>query len=190
MDCSTVLHYISRSLPKLMSIKLVMLSNQLILCCSLLLLPSIFSRVRVSSNEWALPIRGPKDGSFSFSMSPSNEYSGLISFRMDGLISLQFNKEVGSSTWGTLNSGCLGSCVLSKHGKDVVHQWGAGLRPEMGWGHTLHVQGLGGRWRIWGTDAETGKGSREDLGKLTYNCFYLLSEIGSQVSNWEWGQEV
>ena len=95
-------------------------------------LSRIFSRVRVSSNEWALPIRGPKDGSFSFSMSPSNEYSGLISFRMDGLISLQFNKEVGSSTWGTLNSGCLGSCVLSKHGKDVVHQWGAGLRPEMG----------------------------------------------------------
>ena len=60
-----------------------MLSNHLILCCALLLLPSIFPSIRVFSNESALRIRWPKDWSFSFSNSPSNEYSGLISFRID-----------------------------------------------------------------------------------------------------------
>uniref|UniRef100_A0AC11EVC9 Uncharacterized protein n=1 Tax=Ovis aries TaxID=9940 RepID=A0AC11EVC9_SHEEP len=65
-----------------MSIELVMSSNHLILC-HLLLLPSVFPSIRVFSNESVLHIRGPKDWSFSFSISPSNEYSGLISFRMD-----------------------------------------------------------------------------------------------------------
>ena len=74
-----------RSLLKLMSIKSVMLSNHLILCCPLLLLPSIFPNIRVFSNESVLCIRWPKNRSFSFSISPSNEYSGLISFRMDWL---------------------------------------------------------------------------------------------------------
>ena len=75
----------SRSLLKLMSIESVMPSNHLILCHPLLLLlpPSIFPSIRVFSNESALPIRWPKYWSFSFSISPSNEYSGLISFRMD-----------------------------------------------------------------------------------------------------------
>ena len=59
--------------------------NQLILCCPLLLLPSSFSRIRVFSNESVHLIRRPKDWSFSFNISPSNEYSGLISFRMDWL---------------------------------------------------------------------------------------------------------
>ena len=68
-----------------MSIESVMPSNHLILCCPLLLLPSIFPSIRVFSNESALPIRWPKYWSFSFSMSPSNEYSGLISFRVDWL---------------------------------------------------------------------------------------------------------
>ena len=71
------------SLLKLMSIELVMPSNHLILCHSLLLLPSTFPSIRVFSNEAVLHIRWPKDWSFSFSISPSNEYSGLISFRMD-----------------------------------------------------------------------------------------------------------
>ena len=75
----------SQSLPKLMSIKSVMPSNHLILCCPLLLLPSIFPSMRVFSNESALHIRWPKYWSFSFSISPSSEYSGLISFRMDWL---------------------------------------------------------------------------------------------------------
>ena len=73
----------SRILLKLMSIKLVIPSNHLILCHSLLFLPSIFPSIRVFSNESALLIRWPKYWSFSFSISPSNEYSGLFSFRMD-----------------------------------------------------------------------------------------------------------
>ena len=73
----------SQSLLKLTSIKLVMPSNHLILCCPLLLLHSIFPIIGVFSNESVLHIRWPKYWSFSFSISPSNEYSGLISFRMD-----------------------------------------------------------------------------------------------------------
>ena len=75
----------SQSLLKLMSIKLVMPSNYLILCRPLLLMPSIFPSVRGFSNESVLCIRWPKYWNFSFSISPSNEYSGLISFRMDWL---------------------------------------------------------------------------------------------------------
>ena len=75
----------SQSLLKLMSVTLVMPSNHLIFCHRLLLPPSIFSSIRIFSNESALRIRWPKYWSFSFSISPSNEYSGLISFRMDWL---------------------------------------------------------------------------------------------------------
>ena len=73
----------SQSMLKLMSIKSMMPSNHLVLCCPLLLLPSILPSIRVFSNESALCIRWPKYCSFSFSISPSNEYSGLICFRMD-----------------------------------------------------------------------------------------------------------
>ena len=74
-----------QSLNKPMSIELVMPSNHLILCCPLLLQPSIFPRFRVFSNESTLRIRWPKYWSFSFNISPSNEHPELISFRMDGL---------------------------------------------------------------------------------------------------------
>ena len=74
-----------QSLPKPMSIESVMPSNHLILCHSLLLLPSIFTPIRVFSNESVLCIRWPKYWSFSFNISPSNEHPGLISFRMDWL---------------------------------------------------------------------------------------------------------
>ena len=73
---------ISQSLLKLMSIESMMPSNRLILCCPLLLMASILHSIRVFSNESALCIRWPKYWSFSFSISPSNEYSGLISFRI------------------------------------------------------------------------------------------------------------
>ena len=73
------------SLLKLMFIELMMPSNHLVLCCPLLLPPSIFPSIRVISNNSALCIRWPKYWSFSFSISPSNDYSGLISFRMDWL---------------------------------------------------------------------------------------------------------
>ena len=75
----------SRSLLKLMSIQSVISSNHLILCRSLLFLPSVFPSIRVFSNESTLRIRWPKYWSFSFNISPSNEYSGLISFSMDWL---------------------------------------------------------------------------------------------------------
>ena len=74
---------IPRSLPRFMSIASVMPSIHLILWCPLLLLPSIFPRIRVFSNELAVHIRWPNYGSFSFSISPSNKYSGLISLRID-----------------------------------------------------------------------------------------------------------
>ena len=87
MDCSTpgfpVLYYISQSLLKLMSIESMMPPNYLILCRPLLLLPSLFPSIRVFSKESALHIRWPKYWSFSFSTSPSNESSGLISSRID-----------------------------------------------------------------------------------------------------------
>ena len=75
----------SQSLLKLTTIKSMIPSNHLILCHPLLLLPSIFLSIRVFSNESVLPNRWPKYRSFSFNISPSNQYSGLISFRMDWL---------------------------------------------------------------------------------------------------------
>ena len=79
----------SRSLLKLMSVESMMPSNHLIFCRPLLLPPSVFPSIRVFSNESVLLIRWPKYWNFSFSISPSSEYSGLISLRIDWLISLQ-----------------------------------------------------------------------------------------------------
>ena len=90
--CQSSLSFtISQSLLKLMSIESVMPSNHFIFCCPLLFLPSIFPSTMVFSSELTLPIRWPKYWSFSFSVSPSNEYSGLISFRIDwfGLLVVQ-----------------------------------------------------------------------------------------------------
>ena len=81
---------ISWSLLKLMSIESVIPSNHLVLCRPLLPLPSVFPRIRVFSNELALHIRWAKYWSFSFSITPSNEYSGLISFRIDWFVLLAF----------------------------------------------------------------------------------------------------
>ena len=90
----------SRSLPKLMSIESVMPSNHLILCHPLLLPPSLFPSFRVFTDMSALPIRWPKYWSFSFHISPSNEHSGLISFRMDwlDLLAVQGTQRVFSNT--------------------------------------------------------------------------------------------
>ena len=88
MNCSMPGFPIFYCLPEfaqLVSIESVMTSNHLILCCPLLLLPSVFPSIRIFSSESALCIRWPKSWSFSFSISPSNEYSGLISFRIDWL---------------------------------------------------------------------------------------------------------
>ena len=95
----------SLSLLKLMSTELVMPSNHLILCHPLILLPSIFPRIKVFSSESVIHIRWPKYWSFSFNISPSNEYLGLISFRMDWLDLLAVK--------GTLNS--LSNTTVQKH---------------------------------------------------------------------------
>ena len=99
----------SRSLLKLMSIESVMPSNHLILCCPLLLLPSIFPSIRVFSNQSVLCIRWPKYWNFSLSISPANEYSGLISFRMDWLDLL--------AVQGTLKS------LLQHHSSKALILW-------------------------------------------------------------------
>ena len=99
----------SQSLLKLMSIESVMPSNHLILCCPLLLLPPIPPSIRVFSNESVLHIRWPKYWSFSLSISPANEYSGLISFRMDWLNFL--------AVQGTLKS------LLQHHGSKASILW-------------------------------------------------------------------
>ena len=91
MDCSTLglpVHHQLQSSLKLMSIESVMPSFHLILCRPLLLLPPIPPRIRAFSNESTLHLMWPKYWSFSLSITPSNEYSGLVSFRIDGLISL------------------------------------------------------------------------------------------------------
>ena len=110
VDCSTPglpVHHQLLELTQLMSIESVMPSDHLILCRPLLLLPSIFPNIRVFSNESVLCIRWPKYWSFSFSISPSIEYSGLISFRMDCLDLL--------AVQGTLKSILQHSNTVQKH---------------------------------------------------------------------------
>ena len=112
MDYSTPdfpVHHQLQNMLKLMSIKLMMPSNHLILCCPLLLLPSIFPSFTVFSNELVLHIRWSKHWRFSFSLSPSNEYSGLISFRMDFLDLL--------AVQGTLKS------LLQHHSSKALVLW-------------------------------------------------------------------
>ena len=103
MDCSMsgfpIFYHLSQSLLKLMSIELVMPSNHLIFCYPLLLRPSIFPSIRVFSNESVLLIRWPKYWSFSFSISPSNQYSGLISFSIGWFDLLAAQGTLKSQGW-------------------------------------------------------------------------------------------
>ena len=103
----------SWSLLKLTSIESVMPSNHLIPCCPLLLSPSIFPSIKVYSSESVLCIRWPKYWSFSFSISPSNEYSGLISFRMDWLDSLAVRETLKSILHSTPQFKSINSSALS-----------------------------------------------------------------------------
>ena len=97
----------SWSLLRLVSIELVMPSNHLILCRSLLLLPSIFPSIRVFSNESVLHIRWPKYWSFSFSIIPSSEYSGLISFKIDWFDLLAVSRVFSNPLFKNINSSVL-----------------------------------------------------------------------------------
>ena len=122
---------ISWSLLRLMSIDLVMPSNHLILCHPLLLLPSILPSIRVFSNESALHIRWSKYWSFSFSISPSNEYSGLIFFRIDWFDLLAF--------WGTFKS--LLQHYSSKTSNSGSTNGSMGWMTVIYWGEASYMQG-------------------------------------------------
>src|SRR5574338_1605029 len=134
-----------------MSIELVMPPNHLILCCLLLLPPSIFPSIRVFSNESALHIRWPKYWNFSFSVSPSKEYSGLISFRMDWLDLL--------AVQGTLNS------LIQHHSSKASILWHSAFfivqlsHPYMTTGKTIALT----RWTF--------------LGKVMSLIFNMLSRL-------------
>ena len=127
--CPTLCDPMYRTMPgltvhhQLMSIESMMASNPLILCHSLLLLSSIFPRIRVVSNELGLCIRWPKYWNFSFSISPSNEHPGLISFRWIGWISLQFKglSRVFSST--TVQKHQFFGAQLSSQSNSHIHTW-------------------------------------------------------------------
>ena len=115
MDCNMPglpVHHQLQSLLKLMSIKSVMPSNHLILCCPLLFLPSIFPSIRVFSNESVLHIRWPEYWSFSFSISPSNEHLGLISFK-DGLVGSPCSPRDSQESSPTPQLKSINSSVLS-----------------------------------------------------------------------------
>ena len=113
----------ARNPPKPMSTESVMPSNHLILCCPFLLLPLIFPSIRVFSNESVLHIRCPKYWSFSFSISPSSEHSGLISFRMDWLDLLQSKglSRVFSNT--TVQKHQFFDAQLSSQSNSHIHKW-------------------------------------------------------------------
>ena len=125
MDYSTPgfpVHHQLRGLLKLMSIKLVMPSNHLIFCCPLLLLPSIFPCIRVFSNESVLCIRWPKYCSFSFNISPSNEYSGLI-FRMDSLDLLAVQGTLKSHLQHHSSRASVVQCSAFLQSNSHIHTW-------------------------------------------------------------------
>ena len=113
----------SQSLLKLMSIKSVMPSNHLILCCPLLLLPSIFPSIRVFCNESVLCIRWPKNFGFSFNISPSNEYSGLISFRVDWLDLLAVQGTLKSILQHHSSKASILCSWLSLWSNSHIHTW-------------------------------------------------------------------
>ena len=113
----------SRSPLRLTFIESVMPSSHLILCRPLLLLPSIFPSIRVFSNESALHIRWPKYWSFSFSISPSNEYSGLISFRMDWLDLLAVQETLRALSNTTVQKHQFFSTQLSSPSNSHIHTW-------------------------------------------------------------------
>ena len=147
----------SQSLLKFMSIELVMPSNHLILCHPLLLLPSIFPSIRVFSKESVLFIRWPKYWSFSFSISPSNEHPGLISFRMDWLDLLAVQGTLKSLQH---HSGTIESVIMSASSE------------------TMCASVPGESWTTHGSTAQ---------GHLDEYLFFLTVVKKSYVVGWIWG---
>ena len=134
----------SQSLLKLMSIKSVMQSNHLILCRPLLLLPSIFPSIRVFSSESVLRIKWSKYWSFNFSISPSSEYSGLISFRMDWLDLLAVQGTLKrDSQEGYLWLVSIIFTVRLVHKEDQKYSYGASLAVQWLRFHASRARGMG-----------------------------------------------
>ena len=113
----------SRSLLKLMSIESVIPSNHLILCCPLLLSPSVFPSIRVFSNKSSLHIRWPKYWSFSFNISPSDEYSGLISFKIGWLYLLAIQRTLKSLLEHDSSKVSILGSQLSSQSNSHIHTW-------------------------------------------------------------------
>ena len=127
MDCSTLglpVHHQLKFKLELMAIELEMPSSHLILCRSFLLLASVFTSIRVFSHELILPIRWPKYWSFSFNISPSNEHSGLMSFRMDWLDLLAVQGTLKSLLQHhTVQKHQFFSAQLSSQSNSHIHTW-------------------------------------------------------------------
>ena len=166
---------VPRSLLKLMPIELVMPSNHLIPCNPLLLLPSIFPSIRVFSNESVLRIRWPKYWSFSFSISPSNEYSGLISFRIDwfDLLAVQGTQEC-SPTPQFKNINSLASSFLYKVQLSHPHFPG-------GSDGKASVYNVGDPGSIPGSGRSSGEGNGNPL---QYSCLPWTEEPGRLLFQW------
>ena len=161
----------SRSLPKLMSIELVMPSNHLILCRPLLLLPSIFPSIRVFSSESVLRIKWPKYYSFSFHISPSNEHLGLISFRMDWLDLLLNTYYVPSIIADRTVNKSLSLCLhIFRRGDNRITNHNVIWKTEKCYEKN----------KIWSWDRVTSKGRKGDIfsPKVVRHC--LTEEVGAQ----------
>ena len=174
MDCSMQASLSitnSRSLPKLMSIELVMPSNHLILCRPLLLLPSIFPSVRVFSSESALCIRWPKYYSFSFHIRPSNEHTGLISFRMDWLDLLLSTYYVPSIIVDRTVNKSLSLCLR-------IFRWGDNRITN----HNViwKTEKCYEKNKIWSWDRVTSKGRKGDISSPKEVRHCLTEEVGAQ----------
>ena len=177
----------SRSLLKLMSIKSVMPSSHLILCRPLLLLPPVPPSIRVFSNESTLHMRWPKYWSFTFSISPSNEHPGLISFRMDGWISLQSKGPSESSPTPQFKS--INFLVLS-----FLHSPTLTSIHDHWKNHSLDQMDLlkGCCWMIrhwdsWPLEETNSIGARDEAGSLRVKFLcskVLLKYKGDRESSW------
>ena len=127
MDCSTPGLPVHHQLPEFIQTHVHWVGDviqpHLILCCPLLLLPSVFPSIRVFANESALPIRWPKYWSFSFSISPSNEHPGLISFRMDWLGLLVVQGTLKSLLQHHSSKASILRCSASLQSNSHIHTW-------------------------------------------------------------------
>ena len=189
---------ISQSLLKLISIESVMPSNHLILCHPLLLLPSIFYSIRVFSNELTVPIRWPKYWSFNFSISPSNECSGLISFRIDwlDLVAVQEFLRLFSNT--TAQKHQFFSAQLSLWFGSHIHTWQLERINSFkfsDWRNELGGKGWMAVFSPWmkpviGRGREKKKGwqggiSKDSAKEQQQYCVQCLKSQGLQ-GNWSW----